>query len=312
MVQLVRADNTRPVQPTMTPEQKLRWQRAYEYAKCASAVRRNHVQAGTEALFDHALNNGLAVIVEASWPGQDVDKVRVKSASGLLDVLVAQAAAPATANTAGTASGRPVSVTADPITHVITLRLAHPTGQTNLRVMHLPNGFVPGSDDVVVVDVPVLRDAIRIAHPVRHGRPRQGELTSQHVDALLALGGHPDLQGLLSGQQADEDYGRDKARDLWLADNALDYLAVIGDEEAERRAGLASRYLPADPKDRLLSHDVQDCPVCCYTALLPTSIDSFGVGIGAGHCIVCGYHRNKAAAEEEAAQFLWLNYHKDE
>jgi hypothetical protein len=47
--------------------------------------------AGAEALFDHALSNGLTAIVSAEWPGDELRKDgKIKSAVDLLAVVEAK------------------------------------------------------------------------------------------------------------------------------------------------------------------------------------------------------------------------------
>lgn len=165
--------------------------------RCAFAVSRDPHAAGAEALFDHALNNGLAVIVSTSWPQAEIEgrprdgaEPRVKSASALLDVIIDKARSPDSSITpsgADLADGkvRVLSIEstpgADPETVTLTVS-NRPEGQPPPH-WHLPLGAERHSDDVVRVEVSTLRDAIRIAHPVRHGRARHSELDRRHVDA---------------------------------------------------------------------------------------------------------------------------------
>ncbi|MEU9059172.1 hypothetical protein AB0D13_09915 [Streptomyces sp. NPDC048430] len=69
--------------------------RAYHYARCAAILGADHSAAGAAAVFDQALSNGLAAIVERAWPGEEWKREGLlKSAAELLDV-VARSAEPA-------------------------------------------------------------------------------------------------------------------------------------------------------------------------------------------------------------------------
>lgn len=292
-------------------------QRSHAYVRCAFAVSRDPHAAGMEALFDHALNNGLAVIVSTAWPGAELEvrrnggaEPRVKAASGLLDVLVEKAGSP---GSSVTASGTDL---ADGQVRVLSIASAPETipATVTLTVSNLPEGqpppqlFLPiGAEhdsgvDVVRIEVATLREAIRIVHRVRHGRARQGELERHHVDALVALDGHSELRGLLDAE-IDADYVRDKAQDLWLRDNATRYLALLDEEEIQRRVEAADYCGSSSGGYETL----QECPVCGNETLVAESIDDFGIGIGAGTCFVCGYWRSPREVDE-AAQDIRLEY----
>lgn len=314
----------------ISSETRLLWQRSHDYARCAFAVSRDLHASGAEALFDHALNNGLAVIVSTAWPGAELDPPRrrgntdtqpephVKSASGLLDVLIEKA------------GDLDASVTAPgvelPRDHVRVIRIER-TPQADPQVVTLtvsmrPEGDPPfrplfplGGDqddrndigeDIVRIDVATLREAITIAHPVRHGRARHGDLERRHIDALLTLDQHPHLGGL-SDAQVDADYLRDKAHDLWLRDNAATYLELLGEDEIQRRIETADYYGAG-----LDGWPLQDCPVCVNDTLVPTGIDDFGIGIATGTCIVCSYWRSPREVDEEAQAARWKHVHQYE
>jgi hypothetical protein len=312
-------------------EASLLWQRSGDYARCAFAVNRDPDASGVQALFDHALNNGLAVIVSAAWPGAELETVRrrgnnvapearVKSASGLLDVLVDKAGVPA-----GSVTPSGAELAQDQV-RVLRVERAPETDPevVALTVSDLPEGHLPfrplfplgddediddTGDDVVQIEVATLRDAIRIAHPVRHGCARHGELERRHIDALLVLDRHPHLSGL-SEARVDADYVRDKAQDLWLRDNAARYLALLDEDEIRRRVKVAADgYGPAPGG---IDEDLQECPVCWNETLVPTSIDDIGIGIGVGTCIVCGYWRSPREADEAAQSVRWEHVGKHE
>ncbi|MEV0040837.1 hypothetical protein AB0H70_33570, partial [Streptomyces sp. NPDC050804] len=68
--------------------------RAYHYARCAAILSSDHTAAGAAAVFDQALSNGLAAIVERAWPGQEWKREGfLKSAAELLDVIAGSAEA---------------------------------------------------------------------------------------------------------------------------------------------------------------------------------------------------------------------------
>ena len=254
----------------MSSERSLLWQRSHAYARCAFAVSRDPQGAGVEALFDHALNNGLAVIVSTAWPGAELDEPgrrgaepRVKAASGLLDVVIDKAGSPESSVTAsGTelADGqvRVLSIEGTPETdaETVTLTVSNlPEGQPPPR-WHVPAGAEHDcGDDVVRIEVATLRDAIRIAHPIRHGRARQGELNRSHVDALIALDGH-DLAWIAGSrwrieecfQQAKNEAGLDEYQvRTWRAWYAHITLAMLAHAWLAVSRSLATKGEPAQP-----------------------------------------------------------------
>lgn len=237
--------------------------RAYHYAECAAALEADASGPGAAGLFDQALTNALVGIVATDWPGDEFSssaKGITKSASGLLALLCQ-------------------------------------------RLPRQPDGrhrLVAKDGTVLDIDVDALQAALAATQPTRHARPAGGrDLLPTEVAALLELDQHPALL-TLSGARSDRAFTATERRDREAQADAFDYLMVIGDEEAARRAATVEDYLPFDPKERSIADDPQECPVCSNDTLLVDAVDSFGLGVGAGRCIVCGYRRTEAAMEDLA------------
>lgn len=82
---------------------------------------------------------------------------------------------------------------------------------------------------------------------------------------------------------------------------------MLSQDEIERRVLAAQDLLPFDPKERLTSLGLMDCPVCDQETLLAEHLDDFGIGIASGTCFVCGYHRGHAVVDQEAMRHMWFN-----
>lgn len=86
-------------------------------------------------------------------------------------------------------------------------------------------------------------------------------------------------------------------------DNATRYLALLDEEEIQRRVEAADYCGSSSGGYEAL----QECPVCGNETLVAESIDDFGIGIGVGTCFVCGYWRSPREVDE-AAQDIRLEY----
>lgn len=278
-------------------------------------MKKNREVAGAEGLFDIALNNGLAAIVASAWPGDELERNgKVKSAKFLLDALSERAAQRATTNPTGNLAGtylvRVVDIVEDPETHVITLTVSRWSEADEPTPSGIPFVGIESPHDVVVIDTVALRQAIEVVYPVRHGRQANGSLDDVHVAALVALGEHPVI-GDLYAEEADDQWMRDQARDAWLQGNAAEYLELLGEEEIARRVEIAEDYLPFDPKDRSIAEPLHECPVCWNETMVCSHTDMFGLGFGIGTCIVCGYTRTDAIADDEAMTWKLQNLPDD-
>lgn len=274
--------------PPLTDEERLRAQRSLEYASGAALLEEDHEVPGAAGIFEQALCNALAVIVAARWAGSEVNgKGTVKSADDLLKVIEAEEAR----------AGRvgPVLVLDEP--------RATPA---------LPRISIPGWDEVVDTDpgvrieVKVLREALRITAPRRHGKLSEKSLERRHVEAPVKLDAYPAIN-VLHGEYGDRRIAKERVRDLWRRDQAEDYLGLLSEEEIERRVEAAQELLPADPKERLICLGLFECSVCENDTLLATHLDDLGLGFAAGTCFVCGYYRSDQVADEEAARFMCVN-----
>jgi hypothetical protein len=237
--------------------------RAWHYAECTVLLQDDPEIAGAGALFDDALSNGLAAIVSHEWPGSEAGRrVGVKSARDLLGIVRASAA-----------------------------------GEQGVHRLRGSNNDQPYE---VEVRVRVLEDGLNHAQPVRHGRAgRSGGLNDAHVEALLALDAHPVL-GKLDDARFDARWRREHHADWEAIERAQLYMSVLTDGEINRRGqpDCLADYVPFDLKERSAAEDPQLCPACSSEALIVSTVDYFGEGIGAGTCVVCGYSRSEFIADD--------------
>lgn len=129
------------------------------------------------------------------------------------------------------------------------------------------------------VDNRLLREALDLTQPFRHGRADDefATVNRRHLDALRILDEDPGLRFL------------ETARGLRV-DEAL----LLAFEE------LTDQHLPFDPKDRLDNPEPEECPECWRTTFLPQRWDMFGGTITEGFCVACGYERTEDEAYEDA------------
>ncbi|MGH8545164.1 MAG: hypothetical protein ACREX3_16385, partial [Gammaproteobacteria bacterium] len=116
----------------------------------------------------------------------------------------------------------------------------------------------------------LLEEGILLCQEFRHGRADDEwtRVTRHHIEALVYLDNHPSL-GVLQmtdGQSFEE------------AVVTLYQLAV-------------AEHYPSDPKDGSLFPDVVECPSCWRHTLITQGWDVFGIEVGEGTCIACGYER---------------------
>lgn len=240
----------------------LDFDRATTYGRACAILQQDGEVAGAEAVFDQALSNALAAIVASEWPGAEQDnRGRVKSAATLLEVILAK------------------------------------THQESAGVFVLPRRSITGES--VRVRAKTLREAIDRTQGPRHGRGGSSSLTDSDVAALAELDEHPAL-GSLHDEHLDGSWRRSQVKDLESRSHAERYLSLLGEDEVSRRRDSVQDSLPWDPKERDACLDPQECPVCDSEALLVSEVDIFGVGVGAGTCFVCSYHRSPSVAYDEA------------
>ncbi|MER5556188.1 hypothetical protein ABT001_31730 [Streptomyces sp. NPDC002793] len=241
--------------------------RAYQYARCSAVLAADPEVPGHEATYDQALSNGLAAIVAQQWPGQELSSEgHVKSARQLLKVITKQADA------------QPDG----------TYLIAWPDRHEN--------------PEKICVNTEVLCDGINETQAARHGRG-SGNLQRHHIDALLALDGHPAL-GRMTEVHSDGQWIKAEVEDRYEQERAETYLAFIGDDEAaaraERAPGLTEPYHPKHNPDRE-GTELEECRVCGYTSFrLGFPADFPDTGIGA--CLVCSYARSS-----DVSYYLTLN-----
>ncbi|MGP4030320.1 hypothetical protein [Actinomadura sp. 3N407] len=251
--------------------------RARQYALCTIAVGYDRVSDGVEGVFDQALTNGLAAIVAHTWPGNEIEGQRVRSAAGLLEVVKAKGE-----------SREPG------VWHVPHEPADQEHGPTLLEARQ--------TGDVTPVRVEVLHTAIKATQAIRHardtGQHTGAVLTADHVDALEELDWHPALRTVM-----DELQGRHEAAvpaaDRAERRRATEYLFLLGDEEVQRRAAIdyASLHRPHHKDDETT---VEDCPVCDNLSLVAENHDGLLAEIGIGQCVICSYQRTAEAASAQA------------
>lgn len=153
----------------------------------------------------------------------------------------------------------------------------------------------------VRVECETLVEGIDHAAAVRHARG-VGELQHTYVDALLELDTHPALLQVLE-EQRESDWVKEEIRQRHDRLRAWEYLELIGEEEADRRAEAAEDFGVA-PGDVDAGATLDECPVCGRDALALTGTDIFGAGVGSGACFVCSYVRSVEEAEDIARDFM--------
>lgn len=269
-------------------------QQARIYAVCAVKLDQDYADAA-EGTFDAALTNALVSIVAHEWPGQErkkPGKSYLWPASQLLTVITQKSEAE---DRAKLAPGEPgVCLIPDPVTG----------SEPPVGVSEEPTIFshermqLPPLD--TRIDTATLTDALDVTQAIRHGRGEGRPLERRHIDALLALDSHTSLMALAAEQEdryersASEEDERERAR-------ASDRLELLGQDVASRRAAEAAEIHDGyHPKHNPEGLDLQDCPVCGYTAFSSSSGDDLGMQIGIGQCLVCHYERSPAIAEAEA------------
>ena len=92
-----------------------------------------------------------------------------------------------------------------------------------------------------------------------------------------------------------------EAADKKEQERAAEYLALIGDDEVERR--LALRPDVFDDRDNPRGSD-QGCPVCLNETIISRpGCDDFGTWFVEGTCWVCSYHQSPGLARQLAEKF---------
>lgn len=245
--------------------------RAREYAICTIALRYDRISAGAEGVFDQALTNGLAAIVGHMWPGREMKGSQVRSATGLLGVIVEK----------GT------TVNGD-VCYVPNSRDTEPDPST------IPMDDDPWPRYHTRVRIGVLGAAIDATQPIRHARKAdRGILVSpsdEQIGALEELCHHPvlaDGMDVLDNRYVLDVETVDKAS----IERAVQYLELLHDEELSRRA--TAEYWD-------MYKAVDSCPVCENNSLIVQGRDEWIDEISAGQCVVCGYCRTTKMANLSA------------
>jgi hypothetical protein len=247
--------------------------RPTEYAQCTRALVADRNREGASGIFDNAVTNGLAAIVAARWPGNEQDaRARIKPASGLLDVIKANA-------------------TPNP-NAIYELPDLDPPPQVEV--------FGPPLDpSPTLVNVDVLTDGIKRMQVIRHARNAPAEpLEEEHISALVALNEDAALRVSLT-EDVDEYEERVTLADAVERSRARAYLELLSVEEFERRAEVdyAEEYLEIEDGERY--HTAHECPVCGLEALIENARDSYLDEFPAGTCVACSYVKSYDIADLE-------------
>jgi hypothetical protein len=129
-----------------------------------------------------------------------------------------------------------------------------------------------------------------------------------HLEAVAILDRHPALY-VLEGAKSDDSWLRARRYNWEQMEHAQEYWDALSDDERTRRAApdYAESHLPADPKERSITPDPQECPVCETQGLLAPRWDDYGGENAPGICVACSYVRSEAFADH-AAFADWLEY----
>jgi hypothetical protein len=136
-----------------------------------------------------------------------------------------------------------------------------------------------------MVNVRVLREALDLTQPFRHGRADDefAIINPGHLAALAALDEHHALRFVETAR------GR-----------SLDECVVLAFTER------AEEELPFDPKDRLDIPEPDYCDECNRWTFLHSAWDMFGGNNAGGFCIACGYELSEDEADERAVKHVFL------
>ncbi|MGA5703112.1 hypothetical protein [Peterkaempfera bronchialis] len=249
--------------------------RAEKYAECTAQLSAAPDPAGAESLFDTGFTNGLVAIVVHEWPGQEHDaRGRTLPASALLK-LIEQKAADGVLAEAADAPGTYVIPEPNPVSF----------------------SWMEDGEEISLdtrIDVATLRDGLEATQHIRHARAGSSTrwLEERHIEALVALDYRQALHAL-SNEEENRDWERVRAEDRHSVEQAVDHLALIGDDEADRRAEAARRlHTGYHPKENPDGVELSDCPVCWRQAFSATCEDELAMGQGPGQCFACGYERS--------------------
>jgi hypothetical protein len=183
-----------------------------------------------------------------------------------------------------------------PMDVAITNGLAAIISAENPTLVHDRNGrMFPASKLIDIAedldpnyDFDALREVIKITQPLRHARADDEWIlpVAHHLSAIVDLDDHHAL--LVLG------YARETAK-------VDDLLAKLYQEAAAEYHGLAMM----SPKDRLFQPDLEQCDECSRWTFLPQGFDDFGGTNAPGHCVACGYERDRETAWELALDAEW-------
>lgn len=139
-------------------------------------------------------------------------------------------------------------------------------------------GVIDRNGGLAEVDSAVLRNALDLTQPMRHGSADDEFVTlrREHLAALACLDEHHALQILkkVEGKSFDE------------------AIVLVYQERIEEE-------FPFDPKDRLELPDAEYCDDCMRETFMPRGWDMFGGTETEGQCIACGYERTVKEASEQ-------------
>jgi hypothetical protein len=136
-----------------------------------------------------------------------------------------------------------------------------------------------------MVDVPVLREALDLTQPFRHGRADDefAVIGPGHRTALAALDEHHALRFVETARR-----------------RSLDECVVLAYTER------AEEELLFDLKERLCIPEPDHCDECNRLTFLRLGWDIFGGNEVGGFCVACGYELSEGEAYERAVQHAFL------
>jgi hypothetical protein len=144
---------------------------------------------------------------------------------------------------------------------------------------------IEGAGGQPMVNVPVLREALDLTQPFRHGRADDefAVIGPGHLAALAALDEHHALRFVETAR-----------------DRSLDECGVLAFIER------AEEEMSFDPKDRLDTPELDYCDECNRLTFLRSGWDVFGGNNAGGFCIACGHELSEDEAYERAMKHAFL------
>jgi hypothetical protein len=149
------------------------------------------------------------------------------------------------------------------------------------------------------VDEACLTATIDRVNAPRHGRGASGVVTDGDVELLRRLDGHPAL-GELSNENLDRHWALGTINNEIEWHRAEEYLALLDQEEVERRATAIASHFEFDRYEAKGDNVAQDCDLRGHETMNIESAAEVSGGPMAGTCLLCSYRRSSAIADEQS------------